>query len=123
MEQGIAARVLEYANGLLAKAYETTPVDYDGDGTTDWYEPVIGTDGEYSVLFDDTTEGAMDSGGSSHPEDCDGPEPENSEGCTCGMNRWCVELENYVSVLDWMASWSGFADFDTEDSGDMIGIW
>lgn len=121
VEKGVSARVLEYANSLLAKAYETTPVDYDGDGTTDWYEPVL-YDGAPAVLFDESTFGAMSGTvGGYYPDDCS--ETDNS-GCTCTMNRYCVELEDYISVLDYMAAWSGTADFDpTDESNEMIGIW
>lgn len=38
VQQGIAARVLEYANGLLVQAYDTVPVTLNG---VTWYEPVI----------------------------------------------------------------------------------
>src|SRR5690606_32241878 len=46
VQAGIAARVLEYANDLLSKAYEVTPIDNDGDSVTDWYEWVPGPDGQ-----------------------------------------------------------------------------
>jgi hypothetical protein len=38
VQQGIAARVLEYANSLLVQAYETVPVTLNG---VTWYEPVL----------------------------------------------------------------------------------
>ena len=52
VQKGIAARVLEWANILLVKAYQTTPVDTDGDGVTDWYEPVLGPDNQPIVISD-----------------------------------------------------------------------
>lgn len=38
VQQGIAARVLEYANSLLVQGYETVPVTLNG---VTWYEPVV----------------------------------------------------------------------------------
>ena len=129
VEKGIAARVLEYANGLLAKAYVTTPIysggsllpTYAGE-TPVWYEPVIGADGEYSILFDPTTGSTFNpsSGEHIHADDCNGID---NTGCTCDVNRWCVELDDYISIVDWMAAWSGFADYETCGLNDMIGIW
>jgi hypothetical protein len=120
VEKGVSSRVLEYANSLLAKAYWTNTVDYDGDGITDWYEPVVGEDGENIVLFDPTMDGTMASSGPTQPDYCN---EATDTGCTCDMNRWCVELQHYISVLDWLAAWSGFADYDTDDWNDMIGVY
>ena len=47
VQRGISARMLEYANELLAQAYEVTPVT-DANGTT-WYEPVY-TNGQATCL-------------------------------------------------------------------------
>ena len=47
VQRGIAARMLEYANELLAQAYQVTPVT-DANGTT-WYEPVY-TNGEATCV-------------------------------------------------------------------------
>jgi hypothetical protein len=52
VQKGIAARVLEWANTLVVKAYQTTPIDTDGDGVTDWYEPVLGPDNQPIVISD-----------------------------------------------------------------------
>ncbi len=91
VEKGIAARVLEYANELLEKAYVTTPVDNDGDGETDWYEPVISEKtGEAIVKYDPI----MSVQGS-----CSEATPEE---CTCNDNKWCVYLSRYVSVPAFM---------------------
>jgi hypothetical protein len=122
VEKGVSARVLQYANDLLARAYETLPIDYDLDGTTDWYEPVIDpVSGEYHVLYDADIANINATGTSLvHPADCNSAE---NSGCTCDLNRYCMELEEYISVLDWMAAWSGFADYDTDDWNDQIGIY
>ena len=120
VEKGVSARVLQYANELLNKAYWTTEIDYDGDLVTDWYDPVLGTDGEYIVKFDDTVDGAFNGSAVSHPTSCDAV---TDTGCTCDMNRYCVELEKYTSVVDWLAAWSGFADYDTTGWNDTIGVY
>jgi len=53
VQKGIAARVLEWANILLQKAYQTTPgPDLDGDGAPDWFEPVLDSQGQPIVLSD-----------------------------------------------------------------------
>ena len=47
-KKGIAARVLEYANELLAASYEVDPgPDLDGDGQSDWYLPRLADDGRF----------------------------------------------------------------------------
>jgi hypothetical protein len=121
VEKGISARVLQYANELLNKAYVTNEIDFDGDGVTDWYEPVLNEDGEYTIKYDDTMSDINGSGtGVVTPADCS--EDDNS-GCTCDNNRACIELDRYISVIDWMAAWSGFADYDTSDWNDMIGVY
>ena len=91
VQKGIAARVLEYANELLNNAYETEPVDPDDDGIANWYEPITSPDGQPIVKFDPDMESSL----SSDPENCN--ETTNS-GCTCGDNRACMALKNYMSV-------------------------
>jgi hypothetical protein len=48
VQRGISARVLEYANELLATAYDVTAVT-NAYGTT-WYEPVYDADGQATCL-------------------------------------------------------------------------
>ena len=98
VQRGIAGRVLEYANQLLVQAYETTEVDYDGDGKADWYLAVRDEDGHPKVLFDPSMTTPL-------PFDFDLPahvtpgcNAEDSSGCTCVANRYCSELEQYVEV-------------------------
>jgi hypothetical protein len=121
VEKGISARVLQYANELLEKAYVTTPVDYDGDGTTDWYEPVVNADGGYDVRFDDSMHPFNSSLTPTHPAGCSSPTDQAE--CTCDLNGACMEIETYMSVIDWLAAWSGVGDFSTDGTGDMTGIW
>ncbi len=93
VQKGIAARVLEYANSLLVQAYETTPgADIDGDGTPDWYLPVVDpTSGQVRVKYD---AGVTDANGG-HRTGCD--KKDNSK-CTCMDNVACVRLQQYVEV-------------------------
>src|SRR5262249_12811644 len=51
VQKGVAARVVEWANQLLFKAYKTEPgPDKDGDGNPDWYLPVLDSTGQPTVL-------------------------------------------------------------------------
>ena len=98
VQRGIAARILEYANELLVKAYETTEVDYDEDGEADWYLVVRDEQGHPKVLFDATmtTPLPFDIGLSEHVTP--GCTAEDNSGCTCVANRYCSELEQYIQV-------------------------
>ncbi|RME22560.1 MAG: hypothetical protein D6806_12805, partial [Deltaproteobacteria bacterium] len=99
VQRGIAARVLEYANELLAKAYETTDgPDLDGDGQPDWYIPVYDpTTGQPIVKYDPTI-AAIDENGYVQPNGREGCNAQDNSKCTCSSNRWCMELSRYVSV-------------------------
>ena len=77
VQKGIAARVLEYANSLLEKAYVTTPVTLNG---TTWYVPVVNAaTGKPTVK-------------KFYAEDTDGV-------TECNENPFCVEFADYTSVL------------------------
>ncbi|MBM4359976.1 MAG: hypothetical protein FJ096_17875 [Deltaproteobacteria bacterium] len=95
VQKGIAARVLEWSNDLLAKAYETTDgPDLDADGKPDWYLPTF-VNGQPRVKFDPSLKSA------------DGPLPANcnatdNSGCTCQDNRACSDLADYVSIPDYL---------------------
>ncbi len=95
VQKGIAARVLEYANSLLVKAYETTEVDIDLDGVVDWYEPVLQSDGRPIVLFDRR----YDAEYADDPSQCNA---DNNSGCTCEENRACTLLKDYLSVPSYL---------------------
>jgi hypothetical protein len=98
VQKGIAARVLEYANELLEKAYETTPVDIDGDGVAEWYKPVYDSYGMPKVKYDPGTIYFNEAGGgdtSLAPADCSATD---NSGCTCEANRFCVELRGYSEL-------------------------
>ena len=89
VQKGIAARVLEYANTLLAEAYETEGVDYDGDGVYDWYSPLRHEDGTPIVRYRADMESVDDE------ETCN---ETTNEGCTCKDSRPCRSLTDYMSV-------------------------
>ena len=89
VQKGIAARVIEYADSLLAEAYESTEVDVDNDGIIDWHEPVFQSGGQPAILYDARIDNPDD------PETCN--DTDNS-GCTCSDNRACMLLQDYLSV-------------------------
>lgn len=96
VQKGVAARVLEYANELLDKGYVTQAIDHDGDGVTDWFEPVLGPNGQPLVKFDPAIS-SMDEEGNATPGKPGCNETENFA-CTCSSNRSCVELTKYTEV-------------------------
>ena len=118
VEKGIAARVVEYANSLLMQAYETQLVDLNEDGTDDAYQAVVNSDSEPVVLYDPFMEDVF--GQPLVGMNCDAGD---NSGCTCEMNAACIKLESYIAVLDWLAIWSGVADYDTTGWDDMTGIY
>jgi len=96
VQKGIAARVLEYANELVSKAYQgkwvTSP-----DGVTRWWE----TDknartGQPIVMFDPDV-AALDSEGN-FLDGKPGCNEDDSSECTCNANSACMKLSEYVEV-------------------------
>jgi hypothetical protein len=98
VQRGIAARMLEWANELLSKAYVVTPVDDNGDGEPDWYEPVYDQDGEAQVAFDSQMLWLNEDGTGFGPPPADCNSTDNS-GCTCGDNRSCTKLQRYMTTI------------------------
>lgn len=97
VQKGIAARMLEWANQLLTKAYVTTDgPDLDGDGSPDWYVPTY-VGGKAIVKFDPSIQTIINSQGQVQTgrPGCNGTD--NSQ-CTCTSNRYCVELQKYEEV-------------------------
>ncbi len=95
VQKGIAARVLEYANGLLNDAYVTNPgADIDSDGTPDWYtvqnNPATG---EPLVKYDANVKSALSTGGGT--ANCNAT---SNTGCTCADNIACMQLKQYVTI-------------------------
>jgi hypothetical protein len=99
VQRGIAARVLEYANDLLVRAYETTDgPDLDGDGEPDWYIPSINPETGRTVVKWDPTIQAIVDGGSFGPDGRPGCNADDSSDCACEANRACIELKKYVQI-------------------------
>jgi len=98
VQKAPAARVLEWANSLLKKAYVVTEVDHDGDGQADWYVPVLGADGLPQVKYDPTMRYYNDelTDFAPPPPGCSS-ETDQAE-CTCMSNRACLALEDYSQV-------------------------
>jgi hypothetical protein len=94
VQKGIAARVLEYANGMLKDAYETVPgADLDGDGTPEWYTAKVNpATGAALVKFDAAMQPVTSGGGTPNCTATD------SSGCTCADNLACQKLKQYVAV-------------------------
>jgi hypothetical protein len=85
VQKGIAARMIEWANTLLEKAYVTTPVTQNG---VTWYIPTIdAVTGQPIVKYDATI--------ANTPATCNSTD---NSGCTCSSNRSCVELTRYVEL-------------------------
>ncbi len=103
VQRGIAARVLEYANELLEKAYETSAgPDMDGDGNPDWYLPVFSSSTGQPIVKYDPTIMYIDEDGHGHPNGRPGCEPTDNEDCSCSSNRACVELSRYISIPSYL---------------------
>jgi hypothetical protein len=98
VQKGIAARILEYANGLVAKAYVTEDgPDLDGDKKPDWYLPKFNPKtGEPLVRYDPTVQGVQ--GEYIFPEGTDICNDHENSGCVCGNNRACTTLESYLEI-------------------------
>ncbi len=94
VQQGIAARVLEYANSLLKDAYVTTPgPDLDGDGTPEWYLPATDPKtGVALVKYDAAMQPVTTGGGTPN---CNAT---NNSGCTCADNHACMTLQQYLTI-------------------------
>ena len=103
VQRGIAARVLEYANELVAAAFETTPgPDLDGDLEPDWYLPVYSTTTGLPIVRWDASLAGIDDEGFIREDGVPGCNATESTECTCTSNRACVELTHYVSVPAYM---------------------
>ena len=94
VQQGIAARVLEYANDMLKDAYETTPgPDLDADGTPEWYIPKTNpATGLVLVKYDESVGPLTQGGGKANCSATD------NTGCTCQDNKACMKLKQYMTI-------------------------
>ncbi|MHB8874034.1 MAG: hypothetical protein ACYC8T_10145 [Myxococcaceae bacterium] len=96
VEKGVGARILEYANDLLVRAYETDPgPDANNDDKADWYIPKS-FNGQPRVKFDPTIQVVTATGGlqTGRP----GCNATDNSTCTCASNRACIELSSYTEV-------------------------
>ncbi|MGA9523071.1 MAG: zinc-dependent metalloprotease [Myxococcaceae bacterium] len=97
VQKGISARILEYANELMEKAYEVDAgPDRDGDGRPDWWRPRLAANGQPRIKFDPTIR-QIGFGGQlvTGREGCNATD--NSQ-CTCTANRACMELSKYEQM-------------------------
>jgi hypothetical protein len=101
IQRGVAARVLEYANELLLKAYEVdNGPDRDGDGQPDWYIPRLGADGRAKVKYDPSVMFVNEQG--YIVPDRPGCNAGDNSDCDCTSNRSCVDLSHYTAVPNYL---------------------
>lgn len=93
VQKGISARILEWANTLLVKAYKTTPVT---KGDTTWYIPDLDANGQPQVL--------------------DPGDPTKTVS-NCSANPSCVQLQNYLTVPKFMRQAIAAYGLDVEFKG------
>jgi hypothetical protein len=98
VQKGVAARVLEYGNELLAQAYEVTAIDYNNDTVIDWYEPVLNSNGQPIVKYDPTLSNVF-----GQPNQSTFCNAQTNEGCVCEDNHACLRLQKYVSVAEFLS--------------------
>ncbi len=96
VQRGISARMLEYANELVVKAYETDAgPDRDGDGKPDWNTPRL-SGGRAIVKYDPTIQSINPNGSlGTGRVGCNSVE---NVSCTCSSNRACVELQKFSEL-------------------------
>jgi hypothetical protein len=80
-DKGIAAKMIQWANQLTAKAYALDPVEP--------FDPVTG---RANVQLDEQGQPVVIKDGVTRPND------ENN--LTCADNRWCVQLRRYRGLID-----------------------
>ena len=103
VERGIAARVLEYGNELLKKAYVTTEgPDLNGDGEPDWYIPVYSDETGQPIVKWDSELTHLSPAGDDLAFGKVGCNASDSSKCTCTSNRFCLALRDYVSVVAYL---------------------
>ncbi len=118
VEKGISARMLEWGNELLARAYEVTPgPDADLDGAPDWVLPTI-TNGQPRVKYDPSISYVAPNGQLSNGRP--GCNPTDNSSCTCASNKACLELSKYEEAPFFMRQ--AMRDFGLADPS-MKGIY
>lgn len=97
VQKGVSARILQFANELLQKAYETDPIV--SGGVTIGYRPKLNAAGQPIVKFDPEVQAVDPSGQFTSNPKCNATD---NSGCTCSSNKACVQMNNYVSVPNFM---------------------
>lgn len=97
VQKGIAARMLEYANELLEKAYVVTPGPLGDNGEPLWWEPVLKADGTPIVKYDPSIK-AINAQGGEEPAGRIGCNASDNSQCTCTANRACIAYNRYVEL-------------------------
>ncbi len=118
VEKGVSARMLEWGNELLARAYDVTPgPDNDNDGNPDWFVPLI-TNGKPRIKYDRTVSFITPDGfiQNSRP----GCSATDNSSCTCTSNKACIELGKYEEAPFFMRQ--AMRDFGLADPS-MKGIY
>jgi hypothetical protein len=95
VQKGIGARILEWANELSFRAYETTPFVQNG---VTWYIPVVNPATGLPLVKYDPTIDAINPDGTIPPNGKPGCNPTTNVECTCAANRACVALSRYVEI-------------------------
>ncbi|MFO0749574.1 MAG: hypothetical protein U1F43_28470 [Myxococcota bacterium] len=96
VQKGIGARVLEYANQLLAEAYETQEVE--GPDGTIWYEAKLDRDSGQPIVRWDPNVSAITPDGNFADDGLPGCNATDNSKCTCSANKACMKLREYVEV-------------------------
>lgn len=91
VQRGIGARILEWANVLMQKAYEGQP--HTGDTATWWVPTIDPTSGQPIVKWTGASQAIPNAS-------CVGPG--NESGCDCAQNPACVDLQKYESVPEFL---------------------
>ena len=97
VQKGIGARILEWANELSFRAYETAPFTQNG---VTWYIPVINPATGLPVVKYDPTIAAINPDGTIPPNGKPGCSalPGDNLQCACSANRACVALSRYIEI-------------------------
>ena len=112
VQRGVAARMLEYANELMANAYECNPAETRWCEPMYWSAPGMPWDGLPMIKHDAAITDAGLGGDSCTAAD--------TTQCTCQSNRACVALEKYAPLMAFLRQ--SMRDFRMADAT-MQGIY
>jgi hypothetical protein len=105
VQKGIAARVVEYANEMLSKAYQGKWYDVNGEVVDQanppadrwWVADINPATGQPIVNYDPDMIG-LNANGGGLPNGTPGCNDSGNLECTCEMNKSCLLLDKYKSV-------------------------